>query len=421
MKDQTIIHFLKSNIAKNFLLLFSSNTLAQAIALLLSPFISRLFNPENFGMIGYVASIAGILTAVSSLTYEKAIVLENDDKKAEDLQFLSFCISFIFSIISYFIIYLYIDYFNNSSNSSHYLLWIVPIFLLNNLINITLSTFNRNKQYKNIAMIQFLRRTGTAMIQLFFGIIGYKTFGLIWGNIFGALFCIVYIFILSGISFSKRRYMIKDLKSVAKKYVNFPLYTVPQELVNVGFAQLPVIVIANYYSVGILGAYYFSVKIIQLPSVLLGNSIKKIFYKEAADNRGNLNDLKILYFNLTAILFFIAIIPILILFFFAPSIFSFIFGEKWIVAGQFSGWMSLWFGANFVMIPSRVLFLVFEKQKLLFKLDLVIGIIRLIILFFSVNYFSAVTTIANFSIVSSICFIAIIFGWIIFLRNKNSF
>ena len=71
------------------------------------------------------------------------------------------------------------------------------------------------------------------------------------------------------------------------------------------------------------------------------------------------------------------------------------------------------------MIPSRVLFLVFEKQKLLFKIDLVIGVTRFIILLIAVNYFSALTAIATFSVVSSICFITIIFGWIIFLRNKN--
>ena len=419
MKGQSIIHFLKSNVAKNFLLLFSSSTLAQIIALLFSPFISRLFTPDNFGMIGYVASIAGIFTAIGSLTYEKAIVLEKDDKKAQDLQFLSFGSSFIFSIILYIIIYFYIKTSFSLSNSHLHLLWIVPIFFLNNFINIIFAVLNRDRQYKNIAMIQFLRRTGTAIAQLTFGIIGYTTFGLIWGNVFGALFCVIYIFILSSASFAKRKYKLEDIKHVAKKYINFPLYTAPQELINISFAQLPVIILANYYSITILGAYYFAVKIIQLPSTLLGNSIKKIFYKEAADSREKLDDLKALYFNLTTILFFIAIIPIIISFFFAPNIFSFVFGKDWLFAGEFARWMTLWFGANFIMIPSRVLFLVFEKQKLLFKIDLVIGVIRFIILLIAVNYFSALTAIATFSVVSSICFITIIFGWIIFLRNKN--
>ena len=89
------------------------------------------------------------------------------------------------------------------------------------------------------------------------------------------------------------------------------------------------------------------------------------------------------------------------------------------LSGQFARWMTLWFGANFIMIPSRVLFLIFEKQKLLFKIDLIIGIIRFIVLFFTVNYFSALVAIAAFSVISSLCFVAIILGWIIFLKNKN--
>ena len=412
-----MIHFLKSNIAKNFFLLFSSSAIAQIIALLLAPFISRLFTPDNFGMIGYILSISGIFTAIGSLTYEKAIVLENDDKKAQDLQFLSLCSSFIFSIILYFSISFYIKKFSNLESS--YLLWIVPIFFLNNFINIVFAVLNRDRQYKNIAMIQLLRRSGTAITQLTFGIIGYTAFGLIWGNIFGALFCVIYIYILSSLSFSKRKYKLEDIKYVAKKYINFPLYTAPQELINISFAQLPVIILANYYSITILGAYYFAVKIIQLPSVLLGNSIKKIFYKEAAFSRNKMDNLKELYFNLTAILFFISIIPIIISFFFAPDIFSFVFGSDWLFAGKFARWMTLWFGVNFIMIPSRVLFLVFEKQKLLFKIDLIIGIIRFMILLITVNYFSAITAIATFSVISGICFIAIILGWIIFLTNKN--
>tara|TARA_Y100000996_G_scaffold172293_1_gene133938 strand:- start:439 stop:1677 length:1239 start_codon:yes stop_codon:yes gene_type:complete len=412
-----MIHFLKSNIAKNFFLLFSSSAIAQIIALLLAPFISRLFTPDNFGMIGYILSISGIFTAIGSLTYEKAIVLENDDKKAQDLQFLSLCSLFIFSIILYFSISFYIKKFSNLESS--YLLWIVPIFFLNNFINIVFAVLNRDRQYKNIAMIQLLRRSGTAITQLTFGIIGYTAFGLIWGNIFGALFCVIYIFILSSVSFSKRKYKLEDIKYVAKKYINFPLYTAPQELINISFAQLPVIILANYYSITILGAYYFAVKIIQLPSALLGNSIKKIFYKEAACSRNKMDNLKELYFNLTAILFFISIIPIIISFFFAPDIFSFVFGSDWLFAGKFARWMTLWFGANFIMIPSRVLFLVFEKQKLLFKIDLIIGIIRFMILLITVNYFSAITAIATFSVISGICFIAIILGWIIFLTNKN--
>ena len=412
-----MIHFLKSNIAKNFFLLFSSSAIAQIIALLLAPFISRLFTPDNFGMIGYILSISGIFTAIGSLTYEKAIVLENDDKKAQDLQFLSLCSSFIFSIILYFSISFYIKKFSNLESS--YLLWIVPIFFLNNFINIVFAVLNRDRQYKNIAMIQLLRRSGTAITQLTFGILGYTAFGLIWGNIFGALFCVIYIYILSSLSFSKRKYKLEDIKYVAKKYINFPLYTAPQELINISFAQLPVIILANYYSITILGAYYFAVKIIQLPSVLLGNSIKKIFYKEAAFSRNKMDNLKELYFNLTAILFFISIIPIIISFFFAPDIFSFVFGSDWLFAGKFARWMTLWFGVNFIMIPSRVLFLVFEKQKLLFKIDLIIGIIRFMILLITVNYFSAITAIATFSVISAICFIAIILGWIIFLTNKN--
>jgi O-antigen/teichoic acid export membrane protein len=49
--------------------------LGQAITVLVSPILTRLYTPEDFGVFGVYASILGIVTVVASLRYEYALPL----------------------------------------------------------------------------------------------------------------------------------------------------------------------------------------------------------------------------------------------------------------------------------------------------------------------------------------------------------
>ena len=62
--------------------LISGNGFAQAVKVLLSPIISRLFLPEFFGITQNFSSIANILAVISSMRYDQSIMLPKEEKKA---------------------------------------------------------------------------------------------------------------------------------------------------------------------------------------------------------------------------------------------------------------------------------------------------------------------------------------------------
>src|SRR5699024_11429409 len=58
---------------------------AQAITLLLSPLITRLYGPEAFGMMGTFNSIINIIGPVSALTFPIAIVLPKGEREVKSI------------------------------------------------------------------------------------------------------------------------------------------------------------------------------------------------------------------------------------------------------------------------------------------------------------------------------------------------
>ena len=75
--------------ASDVLKLAGGTAFAQALAILASPLITRLYGPEAFGLAALFTSIVGIVGVVACLRYELAIMLPKRDEEAANLLGLS--------------------------------------------------------------------------------------------------------------------------------------------------------------------------------------------------------------------------------------------------------------------------------------------------------------------------------------------
>ena len=71
---------LRSSGVRNFAKLFSANVVAQAIGLLVYPILTRIYSPEDFGLLNLFLSIGNVLVILSTMEYYNAIVLPSEDK-----------------------------------------------------------------------------------------------------------------------------------------------------------------------------------------------------------------------------------------------------------------------------------------------------------------------------------------------------
>ncbi len=88
----------KSEFSKNVLTLMTGTTIAQAIPIAISPILTRIYTPEDFGVLAIFMAITAITGSISNAKYEQAIVLPKKEGEAINILFLGISI-YIFEML----------------------------------------------------------------------------------------------------------------------------------------------------------------------------------------------------------------------------------------------------------------------------------------------------------------------------------
>ena len=80
----------KSDFSRNVLTLMTGTTIAQAIPIAISPILTRIYTPEDFGVFALYMSIVSIISVVATGGYEMALMLPQDDEDVKSLVKLIF-------------------------------------------------------------------------------------------------------------------------------------------------------------------------------------------------------------------------------------------------------------------------------------------------------------------------------------------
>ena len=89
----------KSEFSKNVLTLMTGTTIAQAIPIAISPILTRIYTPEDFGVLALFVAITTIFGTIANGRYELAIMLPKKDEDAINIFALGFIITCFISLI----------------------------------------------------------------------------------------------------------------------------------------------------------------------------------------------------------------------------------------------------------------------------------------------------------------------------------
>lgn len=67
--------------ARNVASMLTGNILSQAIGFLAALVITRLYTPDDFGIMTYIWSLTSIFSVGAGLCYQQAIILPSEEKK----------------------------------------------------------------------------------------------------------------------------------------------------------------------------------------------------------------------------------------------------------------------------------------------------------------------------------------------------
>jgi len=400
----------KSEFSKNVLTLMTGTTIAQAIPIAISPILTRLYTPEDFGVFALFIAITSIFGSIANGRYELAIMLPKKDEDAINILALGFIINVILSLFLLLIVIIFHNYIVKLLNNKEISPWLyfVPfsVFLIG-IFNLLNYFNNRMKQYKDLAKANVYKSIGMAAVQLSLGFLKAGVLGLISGQIFSQIISNAKLFF--NIKKLKLFDKINKLKMivVAKKYQNFFKYSIISTLFNSTSNIGMPIIIKIFFAIDVVGFYFFSNKIVRLPISLILSSLSQVYFQKAS-NLYHINKKELLIFTLK-IQFKIAIIlaPFLIVFsLIAPYIFEIVFGKEWREAGEYIKYFAVFIFFNSLYSPISSLGDILSKQKLLLFFNLLLIFVQLFImlLFNNLNFKYVLLII---SLISSFLFIVL--------------
>ena len=373
----------KSEFSRNVLTLMTGTTIAQAVPIAISPILTRIYTPEDFGVFALYMAIAAIISIIATGRYEMAIMLP---KKDEDVNSIVKLILILLSSISVFV-FLIVFIFNQEITNlfenkeiSNWLYFLPLSIVLTGIYQVFNYLLIREKSFKRLAKNKVIVSTSNASTQLAIGLGSTSSFGLLFGNLTGY---IVSIFFIIKSKIINKYFQLRGvpIQKVANEYKNFPKYDVPSVLVNVLANQLPLFALGKYFSLGVLGYYSLMYKVLMMPINLLSNTILDVFKQKATEDYNKYGNCKSIYISTLKKLVLLGIVPFTVLGIFAPDLFAFVFGDKWRVAGEFAQIMTPMFYIKFVVSPLSYTFFIVNKQNLNFygQIFLFLGILVSII------------------------------------------
>lgn len=359
----------KSELFKNTSILVSGTALAQLIPILLQPILRRYYSPESFGAYSVYLSLLGILLVISSLKYELSIVLPKKDKDSINIVFLTFIINIIFNTFLLIVIIVWkneIVVFLNLQKEFSFYLYLVPlgVFLFNLYQSINFWLIRKSKFFA-ISKNKFVRRSFEGGSQILFKYVKFSH-GLVIGDIIGHVINVLYGFWQSiKHGFNIRVISFTKIKYVLRKYSEFPKYNVIPSFMSACSYLLPVLFINKFYSATDAGFFDLSKLVLSIPLALIAISISNVLLQKLSEkHRNSLSILKEIY-PIIVIVLIIAILEIVIIFFFGKGLFVLFFGDEWLFSGEISRILVWAYAFNFFIASFSSIYIALKKIKLL--------------------------------------------------------
>lgn len=359
----------KSEFARNVVTLMTGTTIAQAIPIAISPILSRIYSPSDFGLLAFYLSIAAIVAVIATGRYEMAIMMPPKDEEGEVrvIVFVASVIMLLISSISLALVVVFNSQITNMLGRPEISIWLyfLPFsVLLTGLYQILNYLLIRQGKFKQLSInkVCFSAISGPSQVGL--GIIGFGALGMLASNIASYLLTILMILKSRDIRDVFKLCGRKEAENVATKYIRYPKFDIPATLINIVANQLPLLAIGKYLGLGVLGHYSLMNKTVMAPIGLISNSMLDVFKQRATNDYHKYGNCKDIYLKVLFKLLLLGIVPTCVLAISAPEIFSFVFGKQWHDAGVMAQILAPAYLLNFLVNPLSYTFHIAQKQNL---------------------------------------------------------
>lgn len=356
----------RDEFSRNVLKLVSGATVAQAIPIALSPLLTRLYSPEEFGVFALYFAIVSLFGTISNGRFELAVALPATEGDALDIAALAVVVSIGLAGLLLLIVLLFASSIAELLGEPALAPWLylvpfaVAAFGVSNALTYLC---NRWKAFGVTAHVQVSRSIVLATVQLVLGFLWAGAAGLIVGHV---------ISMIAGAFWYARAtrqraeivFRLRQMREMAWRFADFPRFSMPAALANTLAHQSTSFLISMLYSTASLGYYSLIQRVLDVPSSLIGVASGHVLYQQAGEERRKHGTAVNAFEQALLKLMVIGLPTFIALFFIVEDLFAFAFGEPWRVAGVYARILTPLFAIRFLFGSVSNIINVFEKQRI---------------------------------------------------------
>lgn len=370
----------KSSGVRNFTKLLSANVVAQVIGLVVYPILTRMYAPEDFGLLNLFLSIGGVLAILSTAEYYYAIVLPKEEKDAEQV----LGVGVLWLVATTVLVGLSVVFsrpisllFKSPNLVSYY--WLMPLYVFAmgawNLLNYW---YIRHKEYNPISRYQVSQNVLSSGGKL----------GMGWGGVLqgGMIYSVVVAPLISLLSswVSARKTLLPALSRISWRgvceqacvYRNFPYFVLPRSFVNMLAGQMPILLLTPFFGGEAVGFLSLAILLGYTPIGTITRAIYQVMYQHTMEQVHEQKPIGQIFrkFILSASAI---IIPVFVgLWFVLPDLTAWLLGAEWHVSGEYIRWMLPWLYVSLLSCSINYLFDVFMQQKWGLFFEVMLAVMR---------------------------------------------
>ncbi|WP_237152321.1 oligosaccharide flippase family protein [Oryzibacter oryziterrae] len=345
------------------------SAIAQALAVLISPILTRLYTPADYGLFGSFSAIVTIISMVATLKYEQAVSLEKEESGAISIVGVCFALAIVTSVLA--AVGFFVAAISESSRmpegfGSLLLAFGAPSILVAALFNPLQFLGLRRRIYLSLAAFQVAKSAGMAVFQISLALAGFAAWGLVAGQWLATALALLIVMIpLRHDLMAAVRQLphVGLLWSAAARHPTLPRYGAPQTFVSGVATNIPTYLLTYLFGPTEAGWFWMSYRLLVLPNVVLIENIRSVLFQRMATLKNNGQSLRPITFKASLALLVACLLITAFLFAFGETLFVWVFGPQWGTAGTYIAILAVGWAFQNAAVPSAAVTVVVGRQK----------------------------------------------------------
>jgi len=343
---------------------------AQGLLVVMSPILTRVYEPSDLGSLSVYTAILSVLLTITCLSYELAVPLPEDEAAAANVLGVSLLANLATSMTALIVLLLVGGVLLTTLGADRLAGAAALIaggqFAGGVVVALTAWAI-RVRQFPVIAATQVAQSGSLMGVQISLGALGGGPVGLVIGDVASRTVAAVNLGVAAWRNHADafRHITLAGLRAAASRFRRFPILSTPSALLNTLGLQAPSLLVVALYGTGVGGQLFLAQRIAAIPVTLLARSVGQVYTSEAARlAREDRDGMRPFFLRTTRSLMRSGAIPATAVAILAPLLFAPVFGEAWRDAGWYTALLTPVYFLTLATSPTGATLDVLERQDL---------------------------------------------------------